>query len=267
MRLSLTKRERPMFQAFVIVLREAFEAFLIVSIIFSYLRRMEQRWLLPAVRWGIAVSLLTSAGLGVVLYRGVNEPLWEAILGLIAAILVTTLVIHMWRHGRFLKRDMENRLKSIFTRASTSLVSIGVFLFTVFMITREGMETALLLIQVPEGRIVAGALMGIAAMAVFAYLWVRFSAFINLRLFFQVTGIFLLLFVAQILIYSFHEFTETGLIPHSEFWHVATEPFSSVGLYGKWFSVVTVGVCAAWLLLAGLRQYLQGPIQNLPAQE
>jgi hypothetical protein len=42
------------------------------------------------------------------------------------------------------------------------------------------------------------------------------------------------------------------MLPHSEAIHVATEPYSPVGVYGRWFSVVMVGACAAWLAGASL---------------
>ena len=237
-----------MSQAFVIVLREGFEAFLIVSIIVSYLRKVRHEWALPAAYWGIAVSVFTSTVLGFVLSRGVNEPLWEGILGVVAAVMVTTLTIQMWLHGRTIKRDMEKRLEHISFGHSKRFICLGVFLFTTFMITREGMETALMLIQVPQGRVIAGASLGLLAMFCFSWLWVHCSSRINVGLFFQVTGVFLLFFVAQILIYSFHEFAEAGVLPNSEALHAATEPFSPQGIYGKWFSVVIVLISAAWLL-------------------
>ncbi|MBI3251991.1 MAG: FTR1 family protein [Candidatus Omnitrophica bacterium] len=240
-----------MFQAFVIVLREGFEAFLIVSIIISYLKRAGEAWLLYAVYWGIALSLAASGFFGWVMSHGVNEPLWEGILGLVAAVMVTTLVIQMWFQGRNLKKNMEEKLgANIASRASRRMAGFGVFLFTLFMITREGMETALMLIQVPQGRVIAGVLAGLAAVAVFCWVWVRFSRFINVRLFFQVTGIFLLLFVAQILIYSFHEFSEAGLLPNNEYWHLMTEPVSPDGIYGKWFPAAAVSVSALWLFVS-----------------
>lgn len=242
-----------MLQAFVIVLREGFEAFLIVSIIVSYVRKIRQDWLLPSVYWGIGVSFLASVSLGFVMARGVNEPLWEGVLGVVAAVMVTTLVVQMWFQGRNVKQNMEKRLDEIAARPSRRFEQTGVFLFTVFMITREGMETALMLIQVPQTQVFTGVAAGLAATAAFCLAWVRFSALINVKLFFQVTGIFLLLFVLQILIYSFHEFSEAGLLPNSEAFHTATEPFSPVGIYGKWFPVIMVGVCALWLLAAWLK--------------
>src|ERR1051325_3807902 len=119
------------------------------------------------------------------------------------------------------------------------------------MITREGMETALMLMQIRE-QMLTGALLGLGAAALFAWGWTRFAHLINIRRFFQVTGIFLLLFMVQVGIYSFHEFSEAGLLPNSEALHAATEKFSPDGLYGKWFSVVMISACAAWLLGAWL---------------
>ncbi len=239
-----------MLQAFVVVLREGFEAFLIVAIIVAYLRKTFRLRLIPAVYWGTGVSILTSLALGSLLLKGANQSLWEGIFGLIAAVLVTWLVIHMWKTAPRMKQEMEIRLDHATEGKTSAAAFFGVFLFTVLMITREGMETALLLIQIHDPKIVSGILLGIFAAGAMAFLWGRFGYLINLKLFFQVTAIFLLLFVCQILIYSFHEFTEVGIFPHSEALHRATEPFSSQGLYGRWFSFLMSLVCAGWLAWA-----------------
>lgn len=237
-----------MLQAFVIVLREGFESFLIIAIIAAYLQKTNRRALMPAVYWGIFASVFLSVLLGYWLLQGANEPLWEGVTGLISAILVTWLVIHMWRTASHLKQDMESRLSRKAALPSTKAAFWGVFAFTTFMIAREGMETALLLIQVHEGRVVMGASLGIVAAVGMAFLWWRLGHLINLKLFFQVTAIFLLLFVGQILLYSFHEFTEAGIFPNSEALHIATEPYSPDGIYGKWISLGMVATCAMWLL-------------------
>ena len=110
------------------------------------------------------------------------------------------------------------------------------------------METALMLLQVRTPRLIWGALLGLAAAGSMAWAWGHFGHLINVKRFFQVTGIFLLLFMAQVAIYTFHEFAEAGMLPNSEALHAATEKFSPDGLYGQWFSVVMVAVCAAWLI-------------------
>ncbi|HSP32797.1 MAG TPA: FTR1 family protein [Thermoanaerobaculia bacterium] len=240
-----------MLNALIIVFREGFEAFLTVAIIFAYLRKTGREWLRPAVYWGIAVSVAASFALGWVLQK-VNQSLWEGILGLVAAVLVASFVIHVWRTAPRMKRDMENRLESRAGHESHLLAAAGVFGFTVLMVTREGMETALMLIQVRQGRFWLGCALGIAAAATMSWLWAHFGHRIDIKRFFQVTGLFLLLFTVQIVFYSIHEFSEAGLLPNSEAIHMATEPYSPVGVYGKWFSVAMVGVCAAWLAGASL---------------
>jgi high-affinity iron transporter len=240
-----------MVNALIIVFREGFEAFLTVAIIFAYLRKTGRDWLRPAVYWGIVVSVVSSFYLGWLLQR-VNQPLWEGVLGIVAAVLVATFVIHVWRTAPRMKKDMESSLDRHSTHRSPILATVAVFGFTVLMVTREGMETALMLIQVRQAGFWLGCGLGIAAAATMSWMWAHFGHRINVKRFFQVTGLFLLLFTLQIVFYSIHEFSEAELLPHSEAIHVATEPYSPVGVYGRWFSVAMVGVCAAWLAGASI---------------
>jgi high-affinity iron transporter len=263
-----------MLNSFIIVMREGFESFLLVAVILAYLRKSEQKWLNTPVYVAIALALAASGGLAYLLNNGVdeataqnvfgtfiggyvsqffaNESLREAILGAIAVVMVGTLVIHMWRTGPKIQQRMRERLSAVSSKSSGLAAVLGVFLFTFLMITREGMETALMLMQVKNSNLISGAMLGLAAAIGFALCWARFGHLINVRRFFQVTGIFLLLFMLQVSIYSFHEFAEAGLLPNSDVLHAATEKFSPDGLYGKWFSPIMIGICGLWLLGAWL---------------
>ena len=265
-----------MLQSFIIILREGFESFLLVAVILSYLRKSRQRQLAPAVYWAIGVALTISGALGYLLLKMqtgsqdaierslgprlgpsltwflANESLREAVLGMVAIVMVLSLVVYMWRVGPNLKQRMEGRLGEVSVSHSGWTAFAGVFFFTVLTISREGMETALLLLQVRSPRLIWGALLGLGAAIAMAWAWAQFGHLINVKRFFQVTGIFLLLFMAQVAIYTFHEFAEAGLLPNSEALHAATEKFSPDGLYGKWFSVFMVGACAIWLVAAWL---------------
>ncbi len=77
-----------MLQSFIIILREGFEAFLIVAVILAYLRKTDQKWLAPAVYVAIAVAVLASVALGYVLMQGVDQAFWEGVLGLVAVVMV-----------------------------------------------------------------------------------------------------------------------------------------------------------------------------------
>lgn len=236
-----------MLEAFIIVLREGFEAFLIVAIIFSYLRKTEQKWLLPAVYTAIGVAIGASFALGYVIRQGVNQARWEGVLGLIAIVFVGSLIIHMRRVAPRLQQHMHARLEAVSGGRPRWLALLGVFLFTALMITREGMETALMLTQV-RGQYLIGALLGLGGATLLALIWGRFSYLINMKRFFQVTTIFLVLFIIQIALYSFHEFAEAGDFgAQSEVWHEVTEVWSPEGIYGKWISLGIVFACTSWL--------------------
>ena len=245
-----------MIQAFVIVLREGFESFLIVAIIAAYLQKTGRQSLMPAVYWGIAASIFVSVLLGVFVLQGASQPLWEGITGAVSAVMVTWFVVHMWQTAPHLKKDLEAKLNEKISVPTSRAATVGVFSFTTFMIAREGMETALLLLQVHEASVLTGAFFGTLAATAMALLWWKLGRLINLKLFFQVTAIFLLLFVCQIVIYSIHEFTEAGIFPNSEAWHIATEPYGPDGIYGKWISLGTVILCGVWLLIAGMKDFL-----------
>ena len=227
-----------MLQAFVITLREGLEAFLIVAISLAYLRKSGRRELIPAVHWAIALSLFISIGAAYLFQRASNHALWEGLLALVAAASVASLTVHMWRTARRIKTDIEGELSSAALKTGASAFA-GVFLFTLLMITREGMETALLI--------------GTLSAAFVAWLWSRYGYRVNLGLFFQVTAVFLLVFVVQLLIYGFHELTEANIFPYSEPLHWATEPYGPDGRYGQYLTYLLVMLPLGWLVLSTLR--------------
>src|SRR3981081_4568505 len=149
------------FQDRVITLREGLEAFLIVAISLSYLRKSGRARLTPAVHWGIVAALVLSTMGGYLLFHAPNQELLDGPLALVAAVSVLWMTVHMWRARRRMKGDIEGRLKSSSVRPGTAAFT-GVFLFTLLMISREGMETALLLMQLRETvHLAIGAMAGV----------------------------------------------------------------------------------------------------------
>lgn len=244
-----------MVQAFAITLREGLEAFLIVAISLAYLRKTGRGQLASAVHWGIGVSVLLSIGAAILFQRASNQALWEGVLALTAAVLVATLIVHMWRHAKRLKGDIEKRLESSALKTGAQAFA-GVFLFTLLMITREGMETALLLgtllFQSAATDLIIGAAAGTACAAFVAWLWSRYGHRVNLGLFFQVTAVFLAVFVVQLLIYGLHELTEANLWQGAETLHWATEPYGPDGRYGQFLTYLLVLLPLGWLAFAAL---------------
>jgi len=134
-------------EAFVITLREGMEAALVVGLILAYLNRAGlvplRRWAyaglgLAAVAsiWGAITFMLTG-------FDPENEVL-EGTLLAIAAVLVFSLVVWMWRTSRGIKQQLENRLESL-TASETKRQGWGILAFVFFMVFREGVEMILFL--------------------------------------------------------------------------------------------------------------------------
>jgi high-affinity iron transporter len=239
-----------MLQAFIITLREGFEAFLIVAISLAYLRQTGRSQLTAAVHWGVAVALGISVLGGYLLYNAANQEWLDGPLALVAAVSVTWMIVHMWRYGRRMKGDIEGRLRSSTSRAGAGAF-VGVFLFAVLMVSREGIETALLLIQLREtAHLAAAAVVGLAGSASLAWLWSRYGRRINLSLFFQLTAIFLLVFVVELVIQGFHEMAEQHFLPYSDIIHERTESWGPDSLFGHLLTYLLVVLPVGWLLIS-----------------
>jgi high-affinity iron transporter len=244
-------------QILLVTLREGIEMFLIVAIAVTYLRKTGRAPLLTAVTWGTIAAVLASVVLGVWLAEVAVTPKWESLLALVAALLVISMVVYMLHAAKEMRRHISARLEAAAQRPDRG-AWLAVFLFVVFMITREGMETAFitasLFRQTETAPFVVGALAGLALAASLAWAWSRYGHRVDLALFFRVTSIFLLLFAGQLLIYSFHEATEANLLPlDNAYWHLATEPYGPEGEYGALLTYALVLIPAAWLGLSALK--------------
>ena len=244
-------------QMLLVTLREGIEMFLIVAIAAAYLRKTGRAALVPAVAWGTGVAVAASVVLGTVLAELAVNPRNEAILSLIAAVLVISMVVYMLKAARHMSRDIGARLETAAARSGRA-AWIGVFLFVVLMITREGMETAFitasLFRQTEALSFAVGAIAGLALAAALAWAWLRVGHRVNLALFFRITSVFLVLFALQLVVFAFHEATEGNLLPlDNAYWHLATEPYGPEGEYGALLTYALVLVPAAWILVHSLR--------------
>lgn len=245
-----------MFETMMIAFREGLEAFLIIAITLTYLLKTGGEKLIPSVRQGCYVAVAACVVLGIVLAKvGGLTPFWEGTLALTAAILVITCTIHMLKMGKHMKREITGAIDKVVANPSNS-AKFGIFLFVLLMIGREGLEAATMiasLAQTTDGiPLAAGGLVGVMLAGLVAWAWSKYGHRVNLGLFFQVTAIFMVLFSIQLLIYAFHEFTETpelynlGIID-VPYWHTATEDWGPQGRIGSWLSYSLLLVPLAFL--------------------
>ena len=242
-----------MLQILVITLREGIEAFLIVAITAGILRQTGRAALLPALYWGTGCAIVVSVIASVFFAQAENKPLWEGVLAAAATVMVASMTIYMWRTARTMRAQIGAKIAQATDNKPSRTAWWALFFFVLLMIVREGMETALLLstlfLQQGEREMLMGGLLGVAGAAMLAWAWTRYGRRINLARFFQVTAIFLLIFSLQLLVYTFHEFFEAGVVPlvDNEYWHIATEPYGPDGVYGEWLTYLMVLVPVCWL--------------------
>ena len=207
-------------EAFVITLREGLEAALVVGLVITYLNRTGRTALRRWAYFGLGLAVVASI-LGAVIFNlaGVDpeNEILEGTLLAIAAVLVFSLVVWMWRTSRGIKQHIEERLESL-SGPETKRQGWGVLAFVFFMVFREGVEmilflAALSLAATPDLIGLLGGLSGLGLAALFGVLIVKGSLRINLRRFFGMTGFVLMVLVARLAAGSLHEFFEFGLLP------------------------------------------------------
>lgn len=210
-----------MLPTFVIGLREGLEASLIVGIVAAFLNKhaVDRSRALRSMWIGVsaAVALCIAVGVGLHLAEQ-NLPQrqqerLETVIGVIAAGMVTWMILWMRKHARFLKKELESRAAS-----AVALGSFGALVLMAFLaVLREGFETAVFLVaafQNAENPSVAGtgAILGLLVAVGIGYAIYRGGLHINLAKFFRVTGVVLVLVAAGIVSMAMHTAHEGGWI-------------------------------------------------------
>lgn len=250
-----------MLETAVITFREGLEMFLIVAIMLAYLVKTGRPHLREPVYWGIGVAAMISLTTGWHIAELAEDPLMEGGLAIIAGVLVASMTYAVMKGAQHIRANINARLEESAAKDGWSAM-LGIFGFTVLMIAREGMETAMMLgamnSTMNQGDMIVGALLGFAAVAGIGYLWVKESGRINLRVFMQVTGIFLILFCLHLFIYGFHELTEVSAIPGIDnfYWHTLTEPLEPGEPIGNIITLGLLVVPCAWIGISYLRHRL-----------
>src|SRR5690349_5487613 len=160
-------------QVLFIVWRESVEALLVVGILHAWLKNGDHqaRRGLPYLWFGVATGLVAAIALGAALIgftevlSGNAQDYFQTAMVLIACVLIVQMVLWMKRHGRTLKRDMEQSLQ----KSTQDANWWGITLLVTLAIAREGSETVIFLYgvgfgqsgHVPVGQVLA-AVIGLA---------------------------------------------------------------------------------------------------------
>jgi high-affinity iron transporter len=208
-----------MLTTFVIGLREGLEAALVVGIIAAFIIRRGDRRVLRSMWLGVAAALVVSAA-GAVALHVANRALtlqaretMEGVLTLLAVVGVSYMIVWMRRHSATLRTELEAKASAAF--AAGSGTAIGVLAFVA--VAREGLETAVFLLAIlgnsaAPALAASGAAAGIGVSVMLGYGIYRGGVAVDLRRFFRLTGIVLVIVAAGLVSSAVHELAEAGVI-------------------------------------------------------
>ncbi|MFT4011195.1 MAG: FTR1 family protein [Nocardioidaceae bacterium] len=208
-----------MLPTFVIGLREGLEAALIVGIIAAFLRKQGE---LRLVRWvwvGVAAAAAICLGIGIALQvlsshlPQRQQEMLETVIGALAVVLVTSMVVWMRRHSRELKGQLETMTSQALT--SGRRVGLALVAMAFLAVFREGIETAVFLLAAFQastntGGAVLGLVLGLACAIALGYGIYRGGVRLNLSKFFRVTGFLLVLVAGGLVVNVLHTAHEAG---------------------------------------------------------
>ncbi len=206
-----------MLPTFVIGLREGLEAALIISILATFLRRngasLRGLWI------GITAGIGLSVAVGVVL-RVIEQGLpqakqeaMETIIGAVAVFFVTGMIFWMRTHARTMKKELESAAGDALRSGTTTALAVMAFL----AVLREGFETSVFLLATIQSAgsaplAMLGALLGIVVSVGLGWGIYKGGVKLNLQRFFSITGFFLILVAAGLVLNAFRTGHEAGWV-------------------------------------------------------
>jgi high-affinity iron transporter len=207
-------------QALLITFREVFEALLIVGIITTYLKKMDSKQYTKYVWLGAGLAVLASIAVAMlfqVVFTGFaamgSEMYLKISIMVISTLLLTQMVFWMAKHSRDLKGNMEGKMNQYISAGNV----IGMVIHSFLVVLREGVETVFFFAAITGGNIGAamqgwGAITGVVLAAVLAYFFFKGTMRIPLKTFFKVTGAFIILISAGLLVQAISMMQDLNII-------------------------------------------------------
>ena len=197
----------------IVTLREGFEATLVVGIVLTCLQKAQKQKYYSWVYLGVIVGIIISILIGVFLWQSIAQietsnyayapffqQLFKTCLILIAIIMLSWMLIWMSKQAKSLKSDVQNSIDKVMKQNNAE---IGIFFLIFIAVLREGFETVFFInAQIQDSLLGSclGAIAGLSLAVLMGWTLFYWGIKINIRLFFQVMGIFLLLIVSGLVI-------------------------------------------------------------------
>jgi high-affinity iron transporter len=206
-----------LFGSGLIGLREGLETGIVVMILVAFLIKAERRDALKWVWLGVTAAIVMTLAVFLTIQfsaytvSGLGAEAIAGVASLVAVAIVTTMVLWM----KTAAAGMSGELRSGTARALQT-GSLAVLLLAFLAVGREGVETALFMVGYAEAETMwplVGLVVGVLIAAAIAYGMYAGAVRINMRKFFQFTGIFLIVVAAGILSYGIGALQTVGWLP------------------------------------------------------
>ena len=195
-----------MSEAFLIMLREGFEASLVVAIVFTYLQRIDRNDLRTSAWFGVAGAVAVAVAVGVGIHFTIGELEGAARLrafaaiSIVAAAVLTWMIFWMRTQSRAIRGELQHKID---LATASDGAATGVLLVAFAAVVREGIEAALFIVATTtdsdSGDVLIGAIVGLLAAVLLGVLVYVGGRKLPLGTFFKVTGVILIVFAAGLL--------------------------------------------------------------------
>ncbi|MHB8334635.1 MAG: FTR1 family iron permease [Acidimicrobiales bacterium] len=217
-----------MIPSFVIYLREGIEASMIIAILLSYLKSIDQRQHFRDVFVGVgAATILLIAG-GIAAYSLVHhydgsnvQTYFETATYVLATVALTYMTLWMAKHARTIASELRARSELALTRGTRW--GLGILAFQA--VGREGLETMVFTLAIVFSNsrqgatpvhgslVLVGAGLGLLLSLALAVAIYRLGTRLNLKQFFRVLGTLLIFFAAGLLADAIENLQQLGWLP------------------------------------------------------
>lgn len=199
---------------FLIMFREVLEGVLVVGILYTFIVKTGRLHLKKSIINGVIASFIATGIFAVIFqiayggFEGKQAALFEGTTMLIAALLLSTMIIWMGRNKN-VAASLEKEASDIIEKDKN--VSLGLFALTFFAIFREGVEVVLFMYAIviqSDGLSIGGSIFGSLVALMIGYAIFVQGKKVPLKKFFNVTSILLIFVCAGLVAYGVHEFEE-----------------------------------------------------------
>ncbi|MEE3716064.1 FTR1 family protein [Tumidithrix elongata RA019] len=241
---------------FLITLREGTEATLVVGIVLAYLSKAKQSYLNKWVFLGVAAGLFASSVMGGIAqklvggFSGTLYYLTKGIFSVAAIVMLSWMLVWMTQQAKTLRHQVQASIENALGRQSANEKQAGWALLTLVFVAvlREGAETVLFIagtfspdraqVGLAQYAPAIGCVLGLLASMGVGLAIFKFGVKLNIRAFFKILGIFLLLIVSGLVITSLAAFdlantVDKVLNPVTGSYEFLDPPQKAIG----WFSL------------------------------